>query len=176
MTLHEKPPAATHWSARTLAKALGISHTSVQRIWNAHGLKPHLVKTFKLSNDKRFVEKVKDVVGLYLDPPDKALVFSVDEKSQIQALDRTQPGLPMKKGRAGTMTHELPASEPQRDFPVRGRFLQALLLPCAEDCRNRRRNGEKPRDIAAAAARGSRVFPLLARAPGACAGSHRWPK
>src|SRR5580692_10095177 len=102
MTLHEKPPAATHWSARTLAKALGISHTSVQRIWNAHGLKPHLVKTFKLSNDKRFVEKVKDVVGLYLDPPDKALVFSVDEKSQIQALDRTQPGLPMKKGRAGT--------------------------------------------------------------------------
>ena len=92
MTLHEKPPAATHWSARRLAKALGISHTSVQRIWNAHGLKPHLVKTFKLSNDKRFVEKVKDVVGLYLDPPDKALVFSVDEKSQIQALDRTQPG------------------------------------------------------------------------------------
>src|SRR6266853_2351045 len=106
MTLHENPPAATHWSARTLAKALGISHTSVQRIWNAHGLKPHLVKTFKLSNDKRFVEKVKDVVGLYLDPPDKALVFSVDEKSQIQALDRTQPGLPMKKGRAGTMTHD----------------------------------------------------------------------
>ena len=75
MTLHEKPPAATHWSARTLAKALGISHTSVQRIWNAHGLKPHLVKTFKLSNDKRFVEKVKDVVGLYLDPPDNALVL-----------------------------------------------------------------------------------------------------
>src|SRR5207302_1423469 len=106
MTLHEKPPAATHWSARTLARALSISHTSVQRIWNAHGLKPHLVKTFKLSNDKRFVEKVKDVVGLYLDPPDKALVFSVDEKSQIQALDRTQPGLPMKKGRAGTMTHD----------------------------------------------------------------------
>ena len=89
-----------------MAKAVGLSHTSVQRIWNAHGLKPHLVKTFKLSNDKRFVEKVQDVVGLYLDPPDKALVFSVDEKSQIQALDRTQPGLPMKKGRAGTMTHD----------------------------------------------------------------------
>jgi len=105
MTLHEKPPAATHWSARRLAKAAGISHTSVQRIWSAHGLKPHLVKTFKLSNDKRFVEKVQDVVGLYLDPPDKAIVFAVDEKSQIQALDRTQPGLPMKKGRAGTMTH-----------------------------------------------------------------------
>jgi transposase len=106
MTLHEKPPAATHWSARRLAKAAGISHTSVQRIWSAHGLKPHLVKTFKLSNDKRFVEKVQDVVGLYLDPPDKAIVFAVDEKSQIQALDRTQPGLPMKKGRAGTMTHD----------------------------------------------------------------------
>ena len=106
MTLHQKPPAATHWSARKLATAVGISHTSVQRIWTAHGLKPHLVKTFKLSNDKRFIEKVKDVVGLYLDPPDKALVFSVDEKSQIQALDRTQPGLPMKKGRAGTMTHD----------------------------------------------------------------------
>ena len=106
LSLHQKPPAATHWSARVMAKAVGISHTSVQRIWRAHGLKPHLVKTFKLSNDKRFVEKVRDVVGLYLDPPDKALVFSADEKSQIQALDRTQPGLPIKKGRAGTMTHD----------------------------------------------------------------------
>ena len=80
--------------------------TSVQRIWRAHEFKPHLVKTFKLSNDKRFVEKVQDIVGLYLDPPDKALVFSVNEKSQIQALDRTQPGLPLKKGRCGTMTHD----------------------------------------------------------------------
>jgi transposase len=106
MTVHEKPPAATHWSVRTLAKAVGISHTSVQRIWKAHELKPHLVKTFKLSNDKHFIEKVQDVVGLYLAPPDKALVLSVDEKSQIQALDRTQPGLPIKKGRAGTMTHD----------------------------------------------------------------------
>ena len=106
LTVHEKPPVATHWTARKLAKAVGLSHTSVQRIWAAHGLKPHLVKTFKLSNDKQFVEKVRDVVGLYFDPPDKALVFSVDEKSQIQALDRTQPGLPMKKGRAGTMTHD----------------------------------------------------------------------
>lgn len=106
MTLHEQPPAATHWSARTMGKAVGLSHSSVQRIWAAHGLKPHLTKTFKLSNDKNFVEKVQDVVGLYLDPPDKALVLSVDEKSQIQALDRTQPGLPMKKGRAGTMTHD----------------------------------------------------------------------
>ena len=100
MTLREKPPAATQWSARTLAKTIGLSLTSVQRIWAAHGLKPHLTKTFKLSNDKQFVEKVTDVVGLYLDPPDRALVLSVDEKSQIQALDRTQPGLPMKKGRA----------------------------------------------------------------------------
>jgi transposase len=106
MTLHEQRPAATHWTARTLAKAVGLSHTSVQRIWAAHGLKPHLVKTFKLSNDKQFVDKVQDVVGLYLAPPDRALVLSVDEKSQIQALDRTQPGLPMKKGRAGTMTHD----------------------------------------------------------------------
>ena len=89
-----------------MAAAVGLSRSSVQRIWKAHGLKPHLVKTFKLSNDKRFVEKVVDIVGLYLDPPDKALVLSVDEKSQIQALDRTQPGLPLKKGRAGTMTHD----------------------------------------------------------------------
>jgi transposase len=106
MTLHGKPPAGTHWSARKLAKAVGLSHTSVQRIWAAHGLKPHLTKTFKLSNDKRFVEKVTDVVGLYLDPPERALVLSVDEKSQIQALDRTQPGLPIKMGQAGTMTHD----------------------------------------------------------------------
>ena len=106
MTLHEKPPNATHWSGRTMAAASGISLTSVQRIWRAHGLKPHLVKTFKVSRDKNFAAKVEDVVGLYLDPPDKALVLCVDEKSQIQALDRTQPGLPMKKGRAGTMTHD----------------------------------------------------------------------
>src|SRR3712207_3109563 len=106
LTLHEKPPRATQWSVRSLAAAVGLSHTSVQRIWHAHGLKPHLVKTFKLSTDKHFVEKVQDVVGLYLDPPDKALVLAVDEKSQIQALDRTQPGLPLKKGRAGPFTHD----------------------------------------------------------------------
>ena len=106
MTLHEKPPKATHWSGRSMAAVAGISYSSVQRIWRAHGLKPHLVKTFKVSRDKHFAAKVEDVVGLYLDPPDKALVLCVDEKSQIQALDRTQPGLPMKKGRAGTMTHD----------------------------------------------------------------------
>ena len=106
MTLHEKPANATHWSVRSLAAAVGISYSSVQRIWQAHGLKPHMVETFKLSRDKNFAAKVEDVVGLYLNPPDKALVLCVDEKSQIQALDRTQPGLPMKKGRAGTMTHD----------------------------------------------------------------------
>jgi transposase len=105
-TLHTKPPGATHWSVRTMAKAQGVSPASVARIWQAHGLKPHRVKTFKLSKDKRFVEKLTDVVGLYLNPPDKTIVLCVDEKSQIQALDRTQPGLPMKKGRCGTMTHD----------------------------------------------------------------------
>jgi transposase len=89
-----------------MAKAQGISRMAVQRIWDRYGLKPHLTKTFKLSGDKRFVEKLYDVVGLYLNPPDKALVLCVDEKSQIQALDRTQPGLPIKKGRCGTMTHD----------------------------------------------------------------------
>ena len=106
MTLHEKPPNATHWSTRSMAQVAGISYDSVQRIWHAHGLKPHLVKTFKISRDKNFAAKVEDVVGLYLNPPDKALVLCVDEKSQIQALDRTQPGVPMKKGRAGTMTQD----------------------------------------------------------------------
>ena len=105
-TLREKPANATHWSTRTMASAAGLSAATVQRIWKEHGLKPHLVRTFKLSRDPRFVEKLRDVVGLYLNPPDHALVFSVDEKSQIQALDRTQPGLPMKRGRAETMTHD----------------------------------------------------------------------
>ncbi len=106
MTLHETPPNATHWSVRRMAAATGLSPSSVQRIWAAHGLKPHRIETFKVSRDKNFAAKVADVVGLYLNPPDKALVLCVDEKSQIQALDRTQPGLPMEKGRAGTMTHD----------------------------------------------------------------------
>ena len=105
-TLHSTPVNATHWSVRTMAKATALSPATIQRIWSNHGLQPHRVKTFKLSSDPRFLEKLKDVVGLYLDPPEKAIVFSVDEKSQIQALDRSQPGLPMKKGRAGTMTHD----------------------------------------------------------------------
>lgn len=105
-TLKERPAAATHWSVRSMAEAVGISHTSVQRIWREHDLKPHLTRSFKVSNDQDFAGKVRDIVGLYLDPPERAIVLSVDEKSQIQALDRTQPGLPMKKGRAGTMTHD----------------------------------------------------------------------
>ena len=105
-TLRTKPPAATHWSTRTMAQAQGVSEAAVRRIWKQHNLKPHLTKTFKLSRDKNFLEKITDVVGLYLNPPDRALVLCVDEKSQIQALDRTQPGLPIKKGRCGTMTHD----------------------------------------------------------------------
>ena len=105
-TLQEKPSHATHWSTRGLAAVAGLSPASVQRIWKAHGLKPHRVRTFKLSRDPHFVEKLRDIVGLYLNPPEHAIVLSVDEKSQIQALDRTQPGLPMKPGRAGTMTHD----------------------------------------------------------------------
>ena len=105
-TTQTTPPGQTHWSCRSMAKAQGVSPATVQRIWDAHGLKPHRVKTFKLSNDPRFTEKLTDVVGLYLNPPEKAIVLCVDEKSQIQALDRTQPSLPMKKGRAGTMTHD----------------------------------------------------------------------
>jgi transposase len=105
-TTQEKPENATHWSTRTLAKQLGISQSMVQRVWKANGLKPHLVKTFKVSNDPRFEEKLRDVVGLYLNPPANALVLSADEKTSIQALDRTQPGLPLVKGRCGTMTHD----------------------------------------------------------------------
>ena len=105
-TLHTTPKDATHWSTRTMAKAQGVSNATVCRIWDAHGLQPHRVETFKLSRDKRFVEKLTDVVGVYLNPPDKAVVLCVDEKSQIQALDRTQPGLPLKRGRCGTMTHD----------------------------------------------------------------------
>jgi transposase len=105
-TLHATPPGETHWSCRAMAKAQGVSPATVQRVWDAHNLKPWRVDTFKLSNDKRFLEKLTDVVGLYLNPPEKAIVLCMDEKSQIQALDRTQPSLPMKAGRAGTMTHD----------------------------------------------------------------------
>lgn len=106
MTLQQKPANATHWSTRTMAAAAGISEASVRRIWRAHGLKPHRVRTFKLSRDPKFREKLEDIVGLYLNPPEHAIVLCADEKSQIQALDRTQPSLPMKRGRCGTMTHD----------------------------------------------------------------------
>ena len=106
LTLADPPGETTHWTAEMMAEATGISVSAVQRIWRAHGLQPHRVRQFKLSNDPHFVDKLRDVVGLYVDPPAHAIVLSVDEKSQIQALDRTQPGLPMKKGRAGTMTHD----------------------------------------------------------------------
>ena len=105
-TLQTKPKGMTHWSCRLMAKAQGVSKNTVNRLWQLHNLKPHLSRTFKLSRDSKFVEKLTDVVGLYLNPPQKALVLCVDEKSQIQALDRTQPGLPLKKGRCGTMTHD----------------------------------------------------------------------
>lgn len=105
-TTQDTPADATHWSTRRMAKVMGVSEATIRRIWHEHGLKPHLVRTFKLSNDPRFVEKLEDVIGLYLNPPEHALVLCVDEKSQIQALDRTQPGLPIKKGRCGTMTHD----------------------------------------------------------------------
>jgi transposase len=100
LTTQTKPEAATHWSTRTLAAQVGVSDTSVLRIWHAHGLKPHRVESFKVSRDPRFVEKLEDIVGLYMSPPEHALVLCCDERSQVQALDRTQPGLPLKKGRA----------------------------------------------------------------------------
>ena len=105
-TTQEKPANATHWSTRTMAEAAGLSEKSVRRIWHKHGLKPHLSRTFKVSNDPKFAEKLEAIVGLYLNPPEHAIVLCADEKRQIQALDRTQPGLPIKKGRCGTMTHD----------------------------------------------------------------------
>lgn len=105
-TLQTKPVGATHWSTRTMARAQGVSKNTIHRVWQDHGLKPHLTKSFKLSRDPRFLEKLTDVVGVYLTPPQNAVVLCVDEKSQIQALDRTQPGLPLKPGRCGTFTHD----------------------------------------------------------------------
>jgi transposase len=106
VTMQKKPAAATHWSTRTLAEYMGLSATTIRRVWVRHGIKPHLSRSFKLSRDPRFEDKLVDVVGLYMNPPEHALVLSCDEKSQIQALNRTQPGLPMKAGRAGTFTHD----------------------------------------------------------------------
>ena len=113
VTTQTAPAGATHWSTRTLAAHLGISDTTVLKVWQANGLKPHLVETFKVSRDPKFVEKLEDIVGLYMSPPEHALVLCCDEKSQVQALDRTQPGLPLKKGRAQSMTHDY---KPVRNF------------------------------------------------------------
>ena len=106
LTCSEPPGQATHWTGRAMAKAVGVSLRAVQRLWEAHRLQPHPIRTFKRSNDPEFAEKVEDIVGLYMDPPKHAVVVSIDEKSQIQALDRTQPGLPLKPGKCGTMTHD----------------------------------------------------------------------
>ena len=137
-TLGETPPGQTHWSCRSMAKAQGVSKATVQRIWQARGLQPHRVETFKLSNDKRFEEKLVDVVGLYLNPPDKAVVLCMDEKSQIQALDRTQPTLPMKKGRAGTMTHDYKRNGTTTLFAA----LDVLTGTVIGQCLPKHRNGE----------------------------------
>jgi transposase len=138
LTLHEKPPGRTRWSQRTMAARMGIAPSTVHNIWKAHGLKPHLTRTFKLSRDPAFSDKVQDIVGLYLNPPDKALVLSVDEKSQIQALDRTQPGLPMKKGRAGTMTHDYKRNGTTTLFAA----LNMLDGTVIGECMPRHRHGE----------------------------------
>lgn len=137
-TLHTKPANATHWSTRSMAEAQGLSEATIRRIWKQHNLKPHLVKTFKLSRDKHFLEKLTDVVGLYLNPPDKSLVLCVDEKSQIQALDRTQPGLPMKKGRCGTMTHDYKRNGTTTLFAA----LSMLDGKVIGDCMSRHRHQE----------------------------------
>ena len=138
MTQQEKPEGATHWSTRTLAPLVGLSPATVRRIWARYGLKPHRVKYFKLSTDPHFLQKLEDVVGLYLNPPEKAVVLSVDEKSQIQALDRTQPGLPMKKGRAATMTHDYKRNGTTTLFAALNVATGAII----EECLPRHRHDE----------------------------------
>ena len=128
----EKPQHRTHWSTRTMAAAMGLSPATIGRIWRTHGLKPHLVRTFKISNDPRFVEKLEDVVGLYLAPPENAIVISADEKSQIQALDRTQPGLPLKKGRVATMTHDYKRNGTTTLFAALNVLTGAVIGACME--------------------------------------------
>ena len=136
LTTQSQPEGITHWSRRLMARAVGISESSVGRIWKAHGLKPHMIKSFKLSNDKQFAEKLEDVIGLYLSPPDNAVVFSCDEKSQMQALDRTQPGLPLKKGRCGTMTHDYKRNGTLTLFAALNTLTGEVLGTCAEQHRH----------------------------------------
>jgi len=154
-TLHTTPPDATHWSTRTLAQVMGVSNATVARIWDAHGLQPHRVESFKLSKDKCFVEKLTDVVGVYMNPPDKAVVLCVDEKSQIQALDRTQQGLPMKKGRCGTMTHDYKRNGTTCLFAALNVLEGKVIGSCYPKHRNiefrkflRRIDRETPKDLA----------------------------
>jgi transposase len=132
LTTQTTPKDATHWSQRLMSEQVGISMSSVGRIWKSHGLKPHRLSTFKLSNDKQFAEKLEAIVGLYLSPPDNAIVFSCDEKSQIQALDRTQPGLPMKKGRAATMTHDYKRNGTTTLFAALNILTGEVLGTCAQ--------------------------------------------
>jgi transposase len=129
-TLHSKPKGETHWSTRSMAKHAGVSRNTVQRIWKARGLKPHLVDTFKISTDPAFEDKLTDVVGLYLNPPEHAVVLCMDEKSQVQALDRTQPSLPMKPGRAGTMTHDYKRSGTTTLFAALNVLTGAVIGQC----------------------------------------------
>src|SRR5260370_22066938 len=128
----------THWSCRLMAQAQGVSKDTVNRLWQLHNLKPHLSRTFKLSRDAKFLEKLTDVVGLYLNPPDKTLVLCLDEKSQIQALDRTQPGLPLKKVRCGTMTHDYKRNGTTTLFAA----LDMIEGKVIEDCTKRHRHQE----------------------------------
>src|SRR5260370_19330876 len=137
-TLQTRPAGATHWSCRTLAEQQGVSKDTINRVWQSHQLKPHLQKTFKLSRDAKFLEKLSDVVGLYLNPPEKALVLCVDEKSQIQALDRTQPGLPLKKGPCGTMTHDYKRNGTTRLVAA----LDVVQGKVIGECRTRHRHQE----------------------------------
>lgn len=137
-TLQSKPRGSTHWSCRTMAAAQGISKSTVSNIWRSHNIKPHRTETFKLSRDPKFLEKLTDVVGLYLNPPDKAIVLCIDEKSQIQALDRTQPGLPIKKGRCGTMTHDYKRNGTTTLFAA----LDVLQGKVIGDCYKRHRHQE----------------------------------
>lgn len=132
LTTQTTPDAATHWSTRTLAAKMGISDTTVLKVWRANGIKPHLVKAFKVSRDPKFVEKLEDIVGLYLSPPEHALVLCCDEKSQVQALDRTQPGLPLKKGRAETMTHDYKRHGTTTLFAAMSTLDGSVISRCAQ--------------------------------------------
>jgi transposase len=153
MTTQMKPEGATHWSTRKLAAQLGISDTTVLKVWQANGLKPHLVETFKVSRDPKFAEKLEDIVGLYMSPPEHALVLCCDEKSQVQALDRTQPGLPLKKGRAETMTHDYKRNGTTTLFAAMSTLDGSVISRCAQRHRHiewldflRQINRETPKD------------------------------